>query len=138
MKNLPGSLAHDFQFVTKEGACETLHHLETNGEILLMFYDPDCDHCTQTIDTLIKSPLPGDITVIAIDIMEDRDLWEKTKGEMPGNWITGFALDPILDDETYILDEMPALYLLDRNKKIILKDATLSDLSIHFSQTTAP
>ena len=37
----------------------------------------------------------------------------------------GFATDPIQEDETYYILSMPTIYLLDKNKTVLLKDTTL-------------
>ena len=65
---------------------------------------------------------------MAIDPQEDKDLWYETSNDLPQNWIVGFALDPIQDDETYIFEEMPTLYVLDASKNVLLKNATLLEI----------
>ncbi len=127
MKNRPGNTPSDFKFETREGTTISLSALTNTKKTLLIFYDPDCNHCSETIEELKIMPL-GSLQVIAIDSQEDKDLWNETKVGLPENWIVGFALDPIQDDESYVFEEMPTLFLLDTSGKILLKDATLLEI----------
>ena len=43
-KNRPGMVAADFAYMTREGSNATLHKTATDGDMLLIFYDPDCEH----------------------------------------------------------------------------------------------
>lgn len=78
--------------------------------------------------TLSGHVLPDSVQVIAIDAEEDQDLWDSTKHSLPEKWIVGFSTDPIQDDETYVLQMTPTIFLLDGNHKILLKDATVEQL----------
>lgn len=128
MKNRPGTLAHDFAFITREGKESRLLESLQNKHTLLLFYDPDCGHCSDTIETLRHSPIPEWLSVVAIDPETDRALWECSKDALPEEWTIGFAIDPIQDDETYVFPEMPTLYLLDSKGTVILKEATVNQI----------
>lgn len=43
---------------------------------------------------------------------------------MPQNWILGTDNNFIKDNAIYDLKAMPSIYLLDHNKKVILKDSS--------------
>lgn len=129
LKNRPGTKAADFNFIDTEGNPNTLHGIRTDGRLLLLFYDPDCDHCVETINALKTAALPRDITIMAIDITGDKELWDRTKNSIPSDWISGFATDPIEDSETYIFQTMPTLYLLDKEKTVIQKDTSIKKAS---------
>ena len=137
-KNKPGSFAADFMYVDREGVKTSLHEFESSevtGEagvgkpVLLIFYDPDCDHCVQTIRCLRELNIQEKADVIAIYAEDDRDRWEETAQELPSEWTVGFALDPIQDEETYVFITSPTLYLLDKDKKVILKDAAVKGIA---------
>lgn len=53
---------------------------------------------------------------------------------MPANWLVGYDLTGILDAETYDLPAMPTPYLLDGDKRVILKDPQLNRLIDYISQ----
>ncbi len=125
-KNRPGSPASDFSFETRDGKVKTLYHLNDNLPVLLLFYDPDCYHCLQTIDALKESDITSVADVVAIYAEEDREIWEDSNLLLPENWTEGFALDPIQEDETYVFLTSPVIYLLTPDKTVLLKDTTLS------------
>lgn len=127
MKNRPGNPIADFKFQTREGALTSISSLPSASKTLLIFYDPDCGHCSETIEEIKRLPLDS-IQVVAIDPQEDKMLWDATKSGLPDNWTVGFAIDPIQDDETYIFEEMPTMFVLDNENKIVLKDATILEL----------
>ncbi|MDE6094605.1 MAG: DUF5106 domain-containing protein [Muribaculaceae bacterium] len=127
MKNRPGADASDFRFITRDGKQTSLSALASDSPILLIFYDPDCSHCSETINEIIKLHL-GNTKIVAIDSEEDRELWDNTKNTLPDSWTVGFAIDPVQDDEIYVFEEMPTIFLLDKDKKIILKDATIQEI----------
>ncbi len=131
MKNRPGTKAPDFSMMTREGDTETLSETLTDGNNVILFYDPDCNHCAEVIDYLQNAPQLKGIKVIAVDSEEDHYLWEATKDQLPDTWTVGFALDPIQDTEQYVFPEMPTIYLIDGNGTILLKEATMENLLNH-------
>lgn len=128
-KNRPGMTAADFAFTTREGDTTTLHQIATDGDLLLMFYDPDCDHCTETVAELQASEATtqaianGKLKVLAIYSGDDHNLWQQTATAMPANWIVGYENGTLQDKGSYVLRAMPTLYLLDQHKKVLMKDA---------------
>ncbi|MDE5880799.1 MAG: thioredoxin family protein, partial [Muribaculaceae bacterium] len=125
-KNRPGTTASDFNFLTRSGKRCNLLGFNSSKPILLFFYDPDCDHCMQTIAQLKQTAIPDKAEVVAIYAEDDRERWEETNSQLPEDWTVGYALDPIQDDETYIFLTSPTLYLLTPQKTILLKDTTLT------------
>ncbi|MDE6769678.1 MAG: thioredoxin family protein, partial [Muribaculaceae bacterium] len=125
-KNRPGTTASDFNFLTRSGKHCHLLGFNSSKPILLFFYDPDCDHCMQTIAQLKQTAIPDKAEVVAIYAEDDRERWEETYALLPEDWTVGYALDPIQDDETYIFLTSPTLYLLTPQKTILLKDTTLT------------
>lgn len=125
-KNRPGSPASDFSFETRDGKVTTLYSLKGSLPMLMLFYDPDCYHCLQTINALKESDITTVADVVAIYAEEDREIWEDNISLVPDNWMAGFALDPIQEDETYVFLTSPIIYLLAPDKTVLLKDTTLS------------
>ncbi len=139
-KNRPGTTVSDFRFDTRSGESLTLLGLETSKPIVLLFYDPDCDHCVQTIARLQQTDIPANAEIVAIYAEDDRDRWEETNSLLPEDWTVGFAVDPIQDEETYIFLTSPTLYLLDPQKTILLKDTTLPAIeeTLHSQSKRSP
>lgn len=124
--NRPGMIAADFRYIDRRGVTSTLHAID--GPLLLIFYDPECSHCSDILrwiadDRVINGAIDrGDLTVLAVYAEGKRDVWERTKGDMPSNWRVAYDLTGILDRDLYDLPAMPTLYLLDGDSRVRLKD----------------
>lgn len=126
MKNSRGTRAADFRFVTRDGRESRLSDFcREHSLILLMFYDPDCESCSDVIARLSRGMVPEGASVLAIDAEGDRERWDTTRDTMPADWIVGYALDGIIDDELYVLPAMPVIYILDSSATVLAKDARL-------------
>ena len=65
----------------------------------------------------------------------DKEVWRKNAKQIPLSWIN--ACDPkgkIKDNNIYDLKAIPTLYLLDNDKKVILKDPAFKRLIIFIVQ----
>lgn len=131
-KNRPGMKATDFKYLTREGSVSTLLNTPSKGNILLMFYDPDCENCKTVIenmkanDTLKEMIAQGEITVLAIYSGSDKAMWKKQAGELPAEWAVGYEPGVIDEEELYYWRATPTFYLLNPDKEVILKDPPLS------------
>ena len=127
MLNRQGSIANDFRYLERNGGEYSLHDLES-PLTLLIFYDPECPHCTDILkwyassDDINKAIDDNRLTVVAIYAEGKRDVWDKTRNDMPANWLVGYDLSGILDNDLYDLPAMPTPYLLDSNKRVLRKD----------------
>lgn len=131
LKNRPGMRAADFEYTGRDGRRHTLYGTKSADRMLLVFYDPECEHCAEITAALAANGVldemqaEGRLTVLAIDTESNREVWERTKGKMPQHWIVGHdAKGAINGRSLYSLPAMPVLYLLDADKTVILKDAT--------------
>lgn len=129
MKNRPGTKAADFMFETAEGEQKSLYSLSSANQTILVFYDPDCNHCMETFDSLREMQLPSHVAVVAIDAEEDRLMWEAAKNALPKEWVNGYSLSPIYDEDIYVIQTSPTIYLLDHDKTVLLKDTNLAEIS---------
>ena len=133
MKNRVGSVATDFLYMTAKGEMGSLHKFEAK-ETLLIFYDPECDNCTEIIEKLRYNRelnariMSGQMRVLAIYAEENIDLWKKELTKMPTNWVVGRAVSKIKPLGMYVLRAMPAIYLLDKDKKVVKKEALPENL----------
>lgn len=128
--NRPGTPAADFEFIDTKGRRQTLYGIQAEWT-LLVFGNPDCAACkdlTVSIDTdeylngLLRE---GTLKVVDIYIDEDIDAWKSRIPDYPKAWINGY--DPnhlIREDLIYNVRALPSLYLLDHEKRVVLKDAT--------------
>ena len=126
MKNSRGTRAADFRYVMRGGGEGMLSEFCRDHEMtLLLFYDPDCENCKAMIERLRHTAFPPGTAILAIDTEDNRPQWERTCASLPAGWTVGYALDPILDNETYVLPAMPVIYLLDSGAMVLAKDPRL-------------
>lgn len=124
-KNRPGIKAANFSFETRDGVSTSLHALPSDRMTMLIFYDPDCHVCHDTFEQIKATEFSVPLNIVAIDAEGDRMLWDASRSSLPEEWTIGFATDPVQDDDIYILQTSPTMYLLDRDKTVILKDTDL-------------
>ena len=69
----------------------------------------------------------GRLLVINVYPDEDVQAWLDYLPNYPAEWVCGYDADQILNSGThYWLRAIPSLYLLDEEKRVILKDAPLN------------
>ncbi len=75
----------------------------------------------------------GKLTVLAITPDAEYDDWLNHK--YPDNWMTGFDKNhEIYDKRLYDIQYLPSLYLLDKSKRVLLKEANFSRLINYFAR----
>lgn len=133
LKNRVGTKAGDFGFISSTGAKVTLYGLKADW-VVLFFYNLGCPACREVREEMMAvletEPLAsmmhdGSLKVIAVYPDEDMSQWKSYAEDIPAEWIN--ACDPaqrINGEELYDLRAIPSLYLLDRNKTVLLKDFT--------------
>lgn len=127
--NRLGTKAADFRFADRHGRMHTLHAIEA-PLTLLFFSNPGCDACMNIIEMLKGEPAvsqmisEGLLAVVNIYIDEDIAAWRDYMPVYPDNWYNGFDPDLVIrTDNLYNVRAIPSLYLLDKEKGVILKDA---------------
>ena len=121
-KNLPGMRSANISFVADYGQNiratqqpQRLYDVKS-PMTLLVFHDPDCEHCHEIMPLIQNSQElkmnANRLKILYINIEADYN----------------FAIR-----KDYYLPALPALYLLDEQKRILLKDATLKQV-IEFLQ----
>ena len=133
-RNQVGGKATDFRYLRADETEATLKETAPGLPLLLIFYDPDCRHCRETIDRLTSMSLlhqvvnDGRLAVLAIYAEGDEELWRGTKDELPMEWGVGMDLSGIKDNVLYDLKSMPTIYLIDAERRVVLKDATIPQI----------
>lgn len=129
MKNRPGMRAADFTYIVRDGRRCSLYGTQA-PLVLLIFYDPDCENCKEVTAALSGNGFlnrliaDGQLTVLAVYADGNRAAWERTKADMPADWTVAFDTGRIGTEELYVLPATPVIYLLDGNKRVLLKDAS--------------
>ena len=101
-KNLPGDIAINFKFKDENGKEHQLSDYK-DQKVILYFYDPDCENCHEVSAWLKQQSIPADIKVLKM---------------IADNHISYI----------YSLKNMPTIFLLDKENKVILKDCTAQEL----------
>ena len=127
--NRVGTKAADFRFADRRGKMTNLH--DVKAEMTLLFFsNPGCEACMQIINVLREEPViasliaSGRLAVVNVYIDEDIQAWRDYMPIYPEEWSNGFDPDYVLrSNEIYCVRAIPSLYLLDAEKRVILKDA---------------
>ena len=127
--NRTGIPATDFRFADKRGRMHSLYGIKS--ELTLLFFsNPGCAACKEIIDVLNNDPVisqliaDGTMAVLNIYIDEDLEAWRSYMPIYPENWYNGFDPDLVIrGEELYNVRAIPSLYLLDKDKVVIMKDA---------------
>lgn len=128
-KNRPGMVAADFVYTLESGKQGRLHQVKAEYT-LVFFYNPDCETCAEIKGMMRQSQLlkelaaNGRMKVLTLYPDEDVALWKEHLPEMADAWINGYDKGQVLTlEQRYDLSSIPSFYLLDKNKKVVLKDA---------------
>ena len=140
LKNRVGEPATDFTYTLADGKKGTLYHTKADY-LLLFFYNPDCHACKEITDQLTASPLVTEwirnnkLKILAVYPDEDLEAWKNHISYMSASWINSYdSAVSLKNDEIYDLKAIPTLYLLDKDKKVVLKDVTFNQVENYLKQ----
>lgn len=129
-KNRIGTPANDFIYTLADGSQHRMHDIEADYTIL-MFSNPGCPMCREIMEEITSSPLlnllteHGDLRTLSLYPDEDLEAWREHFKDMPTSWIRAYDKGmKITVERLYNLSAIPALYLLDSQKRVIIKDGT--------------
>jgi len=134
-KNRPGRPAEDFTYTLASGKSGTLYGVKAEYT-LLFINNPGCHACEEGIAELTQAPAinreftAGKLKILSVYPDEDREEWERHLSDFPKEWINGYDKKIVIKEKNlYDLKAIPTLYLLDKNKKVLLKDATVGQIN---------
>lgn len=127
MRNRLGTKALDFSFVNADGRESSLYKISSEY-LILMFYDPDCPTCKRTMQVMDNSPVlsaaAAKVKILTMYAGVDIENWKSHVPQLSKKWINGCNKDlSIMDGSLYDMRPTPSLYLLDRSKTVLMKDA---------------
>lgn len=144
LKNRVGTTATDFVYTLANGEKYKMHALKSDY-LILFFTNPDCPTCatvtremndSKTLNNLflLNSSNKSLLTVLSIYPDSNIDEWRKMLPKMPQqNWVNACDDGTIITNKRmYDIKAIPTLYLLDKNKKILLKDTSLDEIEDYF------
>ena len=142
MKNRVGQQAADFTYTLANGQKRRMHAIQSDY-LILYFNNPDCNACVEIANALANSLLvkgmiaEKKLQVLAIYPDADLDIWKDHLSDFPETWINGYDAERVIeDDEIYDLKAIPMIYLLDKNKNVLLKDVDTNRLFSYLSENT--
>lgn len=129
--NRRGSVAPDFSIADLKGRRFSLHSLKAQ-RTLLFFSNPGCRNCREIGEALMSDAVlvqmmrDGRLAVVNVYIDEDFSEWKKYARGYPALWHSGYdAAHAVRGKRLYDVRAIPSLYLLDAQKRVLLKDAPL-------------
>lgn len=133
-KNRIGTKAVDFIYMLANGKQSSLYNVKA-PYTLLFINNPGCNACNETIEALKSSPsicrATAQKSLKILSIYPDADLveWKRHLSDFPKEWINGYDKKQTIEQQNlYDLKAIPTLYLLDKDKTVLLKDATSAEI----------
>lgn len=130
-KNRVGTPAADFRYETIGGAKGSLYRIKT-PYTLVYFNNPECENCHITTSRMKNSPTLNEmirdkqLTILSIYPDGQVEIWREHAADFPSNWVVAYDKGRTIDaGRLYDLRAIPSLYLLDKDKKVLMKDADL-------------
>jgi len=132
-KNRIGIKAADFTFILSTGEFQKLWDVSAKYTLLL-FYDPDCIYCRQSMMELSESSVINSflqhsglslsqLALVTICTEGEMDAWKEYQQSLPSVWINGYDVRKVLTEkELYFLRSLPSIYLLGEDKQVLLKE----------------
>ena len=146
LKNRVGTTANDFVYTLADGKKGKMHTMKSDY-LILFFTNPDCPTCAAVTREMNDSRILRDLfllnssnksllTVLSIYPDSNIDEWRKMQPSMPqDNWVNAYDDGTVLTNKRlYDIKAIPTLYLLDKNKRIILKDTSLEEIENYFME----
>jgi hypothetical protein len=128
-QNRIGHEANDFDYTLKTGRTSNLYSLKSDF-VILYINNPGCTMCREITEVLKQSPIisdlqrKGQLKILAIYPDENLDDWHKHYADIPSQWINGYDKGCHIERENlYNVRAIPALYLLDSEKRVLIKDS---------------
>ena len=124
-----GTHAADFEFSDKRGVTRRLYDIRADFTLLFVS-NPGCKACKEIIETLTDALAvsglisTGKLAVVNVYIDEDLSAWYEYMPIYPEDWYNGFDPNGVIRADTlYNVRAIPSLYLLDKDKIVLAKDA---------------
>lgn len=133
-QNRLGTVANDIRYTLASGRQGRLHDIRADY-VLLLISNPECPMCADVSEAIASSPMisemveRGSLKVLYVYPDEDIAAWRAHRESVPAKWIYSYDKEGVMKEQsTYNLSAIPSIYLLDKDKKVLVKDA--SDVSV--------
>ena len=156
MANLIGQPAANLELTDTSGKIKSLYEIPSNF-VLICFWDPTCSHCKETIPRLdsiyqAKWKYEG-VQIYGVMVDGGQENWRNfIRTHNLGDWINVYQTTAQHDAEVaagkpdyrqlYDVYQTPAIYLLDKEKRIVAKKLTYQQvdevISLKLKKVNAP
>lgn len=130
LQNRIGRSANDFRYTLASGRSGSLYGVKAKYT-LIFFNNPGCTMCKTISEAICASPMltemiaKGVLKVLALYPDEQLDEWHDYREHIPSTWINAYDKGTVIRNKNlYDLKAIPALYLLDARKRVLVKDST--------------
>jgi hypothetical protein len=137
LKNRVGELANNFRYALKSGLEKSMYDLKSDF-LILYFNNPGCHDCQRVSQLMSKSVTinrmlkKGKLKILSLYPNKNLAEWNKHLSEFPAVWINAYDKGAVIEKQMlYDLKAIPTLYLLDSEKRVILKDVPFEQIE-HF------
>lgn len=144
LKNRLGEKASDFTYTLASGRQGRMYDIRADYT-LVYINNPDCSACAQITRDIQASPLlshlvsTGKMKILALYPDQDLTAWLNHQKDMPSAWINSYDKELTLrDQDLYDLRAIPTLYLLDKDKTVLLKDAAAAMVLENYFMRNVP
>lgn len=122
--NLTGSLAVNIELADEQGKTHTLYGLKA-PVTMLVFYSPLCEHCKEMMPKIYQTYLdytPKGLTAMALNTDKQQVYWKKFVDQQGWQWIDLASAQGIENlEKQFSAVNLPVIYLLDKDKRIVAK-----------------
>lgn len=133
-KNRKMKVAENFTYTLAKGEKGNMHDI-SSPYTLLFLNNPGCHTCKETTEALQQSVLikqlvkSKQLIILSVYPDEEVDEWRYWLDKFPTEWINAYDAElSIRNRELYDLRVMPGLYLLDADKRVLIKDGTVTQI----------
>lgn len=135
-KNLPGAQLPDIPILWGDDTRSGLQNVEAEYTLLYL-HNPDCHTCTAVREELSRNPelaqavSNGKLKVVTLYFENDETLWRRyLKTKAHPQWLHGWDYQGKIESEQlFDLRAIPVIFLLDKDKKVIVKNLPHYDVS---------
>ena len=136
LKNRPGEAASNFVYTLPNGRTGKLYEIIADYTILF-FNNPDCHDCLRVKEFITASPIfslkRDKLAILAVYPDANIPLWKAAA--YPPDIINSYDAGRVISKkQLYDLKVIPVLYLLDKDKKVILKDVPVERIEQYLKQ----
>lgn len=142
-KNRPGKKAIDFTYTLASGKTGTLYGVKAEYTVLFI-NNPGCHACEESIEEMKQAPMinkelmAGRLKILAVYPDEEKEEWERHLKDFPKEWINGYDKKTVIKEKNlYDLKAIPTLYLLDKDKNVLLKDVMVGQIEEYLVRRNA-